>query len=44
MTPKAAVAFIERHGIVLERATGSVPSVVDVIAGARKLGSLRRHE
>jgi len=43
MTPKAAVAFIERHGIVLECAMGSVPSLVEAIVGAPVRGSWWAH-
>src|SRR5258708_528169 len=43
MTPKAALAFIERNGIVLERAKGNVPSLVDAIVGAPVRGSWWAH-
>jgi hypothetical protein len=42
-TPKAALAFVERHGIVLERATGAVPSLVEAIAGGPVRGSWWSH-
>jgi hypothetical protein len=42
-TAKAALAFIERHGIVLERAKGSVPCLVDAIVGGPVRGSWWAH-
>jgi hypothetical protein len=42
-TPRAAIAFVERHGIVLERAKGGVPSLVDAIVGAPVQGSWWAH-
>ena len=33
MTPRAALAFVKRHGIVLESGRGPVPSLADAIAG-----------
>jgi hypothetical protein len=42
-TARAAVAFIERHGIVLERAKGSVPCLVDAIVGGPVRGSWWAH-
>ena len=43
MTPDAALAFIEHHGIVLERAKGKIPNLVDAIAGAPVPGSWWAH-
>jgi hypothetical protein len=42
-TAEAAVAFIEEHGIVLERAKGSVPSLVDALVGAPVSGNWWAH-
>ncbi len=42
-TPRALVAFIRRHGVVLERATGSVPCLVEAIVGAPVRGSWWAH-
>src|SRR3990172_7213942 len=33
MTSRQALAFIRKHGVVLEAAQGPVPSLVEVIAG-----------
>jgi hypothetical protein len=33
MTPKQAVAFVKRHGVVLQAARGPVPSLAEAIAG-----------
>ena len=33
MTPRKALAFVEKHGIVLESARGPVPSLAETIAG-----------
>jgi hypothetical protein len=43
MTPESALAFVERHGIVLERAKGAIPNLVDTIAGAPVRGSWWSH-
>jgi hypothetical protein len=43
MTPKTALAFIERHGIVLERAKGRIPNLVDAVAGEPVRGSWWPH-
>jgi hypothetical protein len=43
MTPRAAIAFVERHGVVLERARGPVPCLVDAIVGAPVRGSWWSH-
>jgi hypothetical protein len=42
-TAEAAVAFIELHGIVLERAKGNVPCLVDAIVSAPVRGSWWGH-
>jgi hypothetical protein len=42
-TTEAALAFIEQHGIVLERAKGTVPSLVHEIVGAPVQGSWWAH-
>lgn len=39
MTPQQALAFIRKHGIVLEAAAGSVPSLAAAIAGEPVQGS-----
>ena len=33
MSPKQGLAFVNRHGIVLQAARGSVPSLAEAIAG-----------
>jgi hypothetical protein len=43
MNPKTAIDFIERHGIVLERAKGKIPNLVDAIVGAPVRGSWWAH-
>lgn len=43
MTPRAALAFVRRHGIVLEGARGPVPSLAEVVAGAPIRGSWWGH-
>jgi hypothetical protein len=43
MTPETAIAFIEKHGIVLERAKGKIPNLVDAIVGAPVRGSWWAH-
>ena len=43
MTPKAALAFIRRHGIVLEAARGPVPNLAEAVAGAPIRGSWWGH-
>jgi hypothetical protein len=42
-TPRAATELIRRHGIVLERARGAVPSLVEAIVGAPVRGSWWAH-
>ena len=39
MTPKEAISFVKRHGIVLEAAHGPVPNLAEKIAGERIRGS-----
>ncbi len=44
MTPLQALAFVKKHGVVLESAHGSVPSLAAEIAGERIRGSWWGHE
>jgi len=43
MSPKEGLAFVERHGIVLQAARGPVPSLAEAIAGGRIRGSWWGH-
>ena len=43
MTPKEALAFVKRHGVVLQAARGPVPSLAETIAGGRIRGSWWSH-
>ena len=43
MTSRRALAFIRKHGVVLESAGGPVPSLVEVIAGEPVRGSWWSH-
>jgi hypothetical protein len=43
MTAKQALAFVERHGIVLQAARGSVPSLAEAVAGGPIRGSWWGH-
>ena len=43
MTPNEAIAFIHGHGVVLEAAAGSVPSLVEAIIGTSIRGSWWSH-
>ncbi len=43
MTPSEALAFVSTHGLVLESATGPVPSLAEAIAGERLRGSWWAH-
>ena len=43
MTAKAALAFVRRHGIVLESARASVPNLAEAVAGEPIRGSWWRH-
>jgi len=43
MTSKAALAFVRRHGVVLESAKGPVPSLADAIVGRKIRGSWWGH-
>ncbi len=43
MTPRQAVAFVRKHGVVLESAAGPVPSLAETIAGGRIRGSWWAH-
>jgi hypothetical protein len=43
MTSRQALAFVKKHGIVLESAQGPVPSLVEAIAGLPIRGSWWTH-
>jgi len=43
MSPKRALAFVERHGIVLQAARGPVPSLAEAVAGEPIRGSWWGH-
>jgi len=43
MNTTGALAFVRRHGLVLERARGPVPNLAEAIAGARIRGSWWGH-
>ena len=43
MSPKQALAFVEKHGIVLQAARGPVPSLAEAIAGGPIRGSWWGH-
>jgi hypothetical protein len=43
MTPKEALAFVERHGVVLQAARGPVPNLAEAIGGGRIRGSWWGH-
>ncbi len=43
MTPKEAIEFVARYGIVLESAKGSVPNLADAVAGEAIEGSYWGH-
>jgi hypothetical protein len=43
MSPREAIAFVERHGIVLQAARGPVPSLAEAVAGERIRGSWWGH-
>lgn len=43
MTPKQGLAFVERHGIVLQAARGPVPSLAEEIVGGPIRGSWWGH-
>ncbi len=43
MTPKAALAFVRRHGVVLEGASGPVPSLATAVIGRKIRGSWWGH-
>ena len=43
MSPKEAVTFVKRHGVVLQAARGPVPSLAEAIAGAPIRGSWWGH-
>src|SRR5262245_23766437 len=43
MTPRQALAFVRRHGVVLEAGKGPVPALAEVIAGEPIRGSWWAH-
>ena len=43
MSPREAISFVERHGVVLQAARGSVPSLAEAIAGGPIRGSWWGH-
>ena len=43
MSPREALAFVETHGVVLQAARRSIPSLAEAIAGARIRGSWWGH-
>ena len=43
MSPEEGVAFVERHGVVLQAARGPVPSLAEAIAGGPIRGSWWGH-
>ena len=43
MSPKQGLAFVKRHGVVLEAARGPVPSLAEAIAGGPIRGSWWGH-
>ena len=43
MTPRQALAFVRKHGVVLESAQGSLPSLAAAIAGEPVRGSWWSH-
>jgi hypothetical protein len=43
VTPKEAIAFVKRHGVVLQSARGPVPSLAEAIAGEPIRGSWWGH-
>ena len=43
MTPRQALAFVRKHGVVLEAAQGPVPSLAEAIAGGPIRGSWWAH-
>ena len=43
MSPRAALAFVKKHGVVLQAARSSVPSLAEAAAGERIRGSWWGH-
>ena len=43
MNPREAIAFVKRHGVVLQAARGPVPSLAEAIAGGPIRGSWWGH-
>jgi len=44
MTPGEALAFVERHGVVLQSAKGPVPRLAEIIAGEPVKGAWWAHQ
>src|SRR5207248_9917532 len=44
MTPRAALAFVRRHGVVLEGARGPVPNLAEAVVGGPIRGSWWGHK
>ena len=44
MTPREAIDFVAKHGIVLESAKGSIPNLADTVAGEAIEGSYWGHQ
>ncbi len=43
MSPKDALAFVEKHGVVLQAARSSIPNLAEAVAGERIRGSWWGH-
>ncbi|MFI4945383.1 MAG: hypothetical protein ACHP85_19090, partial [Burkholderiales bacterium] len=43
MSPKQALAFVKKHGVVLQAARGPVPSLAEAVAGEPFRGSWWGH-
>ena len=43
MSPKEGLAFVKRHGVVLQAARGSVPSLAEAVVGGKIRGSWWGH-
>lgn len=43
MTPREALAFVEKHGVVLQAARGFIPSLAEAVAGGPIRGSWWGH-
>jgi hypothetical protein len=42
MTPKQGLAFVARHGVVLQAARGPVPTLVEAMVGGPIIGGVAR--